>query len=255
MKVVHLHPIEWYVDRLKSGRAMASMLYGDGEFFVAMRERTSQALQCGEVVTRHMEVSMLASFDNNDERIIRGTDPNLINYDDYQGQDKASLVAIGRRIESFLADRPLEWVDGVVWENSVRAGTFGPFLRALQDRSVVMVGNRALLDATRFLRPRYYVEIPRTNAYAMTNGIEKNLRLEHDRSRCKNTVYLLCMGLGAIPLIHRLLPVFPGASFFDLGSVLDIFARIGEQRGWRADLYEDEAAYQDLVKRNLEGVL
>lgn len=255
MKVVHLHPIEWYVDRLKSGRAMASMLYGDGEFFVAMRERTKEELQCGEVVTRQMEMAMLDSFDNTDERIIRGTDPNLINYDAYQGQDKDSLVAIGRRIEHFLAGRSLEWVDGVVWENSVRAGTFGPFLRALQDRSVVMVGNRALLDATRFLRPRYHVEITPTNAYAMMSGVEKNLRLEHNRSRCKDTVYVFCMGLGAVPLIHRLLPVFPGASFFDLGSVLDIFARIGDQRRWRAELYEDETAYQYLVKRNLEGVL
>ena len=66
-------PLSWYVEKLERGKPFVSLLYGDGEWLVALRERTGATMQNGEVVTRQLEDEMLASLEALDPAIIRGT--------------------------------------------------------------------------------------------------------------------------------------------------------------------------------------
>lgn len=253
MKVLY-HPLSWYVDKMKRREPFASLLYGDGEFMVAYKGRSGDTLQFGEVVTPRLESEMLASLDCDDPRIIRGSDACLLDWPHYKGGDFESVAAIGRRVDKLLAGRSLEWVDGTVWEVAVREGKLGSFFAALKDREVVLVCNATLEAALKKLgfTGFYYVVIPETNAYAFIDETEEVILLETEpRWQSDNALYLCCMGLGAIPLITRLLPILPTATFIDLGSTLDIFAGIGAQREWRAELYADPKAHQELIARNL----
>jgi hypothetical protein len=62
------------------------------------------------------------------------------------------------------------------------------------------------------------------------------------------------MGLGAIPLALRIRKRCPNATVLDLGSTFDVFVGLGAERGWRRELYEDRAKWDDCIRKNLEEV-
>ena len=251
--LVHSYPLSWYVEKLERGEPFAYLSYGDGEWLVATGMRSGCTMQNGEVVTQRLEEETRASLGNPDPRIIRGTDPNLLYWRDYQGGDWKGYHELGRELDRLLEGRSLEFTDGVVFERACWEGRLGPLLEAFCRQPVHLVCNGRLYEGLRDTRALTGFWVGPT---LMRNAVEHLDALEGLCLRAAGRVYVLCMGLGATALICRLLPWLPGATFIDLGSALDIFARIGEGRGWRADLYADEAKYQDLVRRNLglEGV-
>lgn len=242
-------PLQWYVNKLVRCEPFTSLLYGDGEFLVCMRERTGQRLAYGEVVTKDLEDWMEASLLCTDRDIVRGTDLNLIDYTNYRGRDYNSVASYGERINAYLGkfSNHLTFHDGTVWEFASREGTLAPLLRALKGRSVLMVANRRL-RGIRAVRPESFVEIPDHNAYASLESIRAKV-LAHDEP----DVCIVCTGLGAIPLIMALRTQWPNCTYLDLGSTFDLFARL-PSRGWREHLYRDEAEYQRIINANLEGV-
>lgn len=252
MATVHNHPLAWYVDKLRSGEPFAYLSYGDGEFLVASGLAIGRKMAFGELVTQAFSAEMRASLDNADPRILRGTDRHLIFPETYHGGDAVPFRAMCAAWLGRLPDlRVLEWVDGVVWDRVAQDGKLWPLLEALRELRPTLVANRKLVEALKpILDPRAYRFIPETNAYGDIDAIAEWLTRP---SYQPPKVFVLCMGLGASPLTCRLLAKHPDATFIDLGSSLDLFARIGVNRGWRAELYADEAKYRDLVRRNLEG--
>ncbi len=246
------HPLSWYVAKLEEGFPFASLLYGDGEFLVASRDRTGLMMQNGEVVTKQLEYEMRASLVRQDPRIIRATDPSILDWRDYGGRDVASVRAISERIERLLTEVEYagEWVDGTVWDEAVQAGELGPLLRVLSKRLVMLVGNRQLAVAE-VAKRWWFMKVPSLNACADLDHLEP--RLVRAWKPSEPVVFLVCMGLGAIPLIMRLLDRFPNATFLDLGSTFDVFAGIGGERGWRAELYADPEKLKALIDKNLGG--
>ena len=251
--VVHNHPLDWYLVKLYNKEAFASLLYGDGEFLVMTGELGGSVMQNGEVVDDRLRAELLASLDEPDQSLVRGTDPNLINYSEYEGRDFRTLWELGKRIEHLIHARPSArtWVDGVVWERAVRAGEFGPAFRAFRHRDVILVGNPALgsCDVLRAaLRPRAFVPVPDKNACGSMDNVERHVASVENRGR--GTAYLICVGLSAIPLILRLRKLFPVSTFLDLGSTFDVFAGLGRERGWRSELYKKPKEWGALVAAN-----
>ena len=248
------HPLSWYVDKLERGEPFTSLLYGDGEFMVADGQHIGQTLAFGEVVTEHLHREMVDSLLEPGTDIIRGTDPNLINYMDYGGRDIDTFRPVGMRVNNLLAKVApnLEWVDGVMWDVASREGGLGPLLRALRGCYVVFLGNSRLGSfALDTLLARYVFYLPDSNAVGSFLVLESNL-LRVPR-HVSPIVFVLCMGLGAIPLAMRLRKALPGCTVLDLGSIFDVFAGIGEQRGWRAEMYADPVAWRECIRKNLEG--
>lgn len=250
---IRCEPLSYYVAKLDAGEPFCSLLYGDGEFQVLMGQRTGQRMQNGELVTEKLEREMLASLDVADPAFLRGTDPNLLNYEAYEGRDFRALHELGTRINHVLAGRaPLEWYDGVVWDRAVRDGDLGPFLGALRGYPTVLVANPAL---SRFAHERLwgFLPIPERDAVAELDQLEGGILETLDGTRSPRAVVLLCMGIGAIPLAMRLRQKVPHVTILDLGSTFDIFAGLGKERGWRQALYEDKKALKETIRKNLEG--
>jgi len=247
------YDLQWYVDKIVRGEPFSSLIYGDGEFYVGMGSHTGRKMQYGEIVTKQLEDETRESLTYKHEEILRGTDPILLNYHGYQGRDKVSLHALGQKIVSFLNGfPPIQWVDAVIWENAVRNGQLGPLLAVLQG-NCVLVSNTQLINGMKpILGITDTVAVPGNNAFLEIDNIENLLA---DILRKGPRVCAICMGLGTIPLIIRMLKrsESTGSTFLDLGSNLDVFIKGSSGRGWRNELYSGPVEkYESLIASNLK---
>src|SRR3990167_5288000 len=129
-------PIEWYADKIDRGELFINLVYGDGEFQVAMGNPVgSRFTHYNEYITSQISGEMAHSLDITGEHIIKATDSSLINYMDYHGGDKESIRSAGRKIGAFLAGRKITWYDGTEWDWASRSGNLGPLLKALKKRN------------------------------------------------------------------------------------------------------------------------
>ncbi len=253
---IHKEPLSWYIDKLRRKEPFTSLLWGDGEFYVARRTRTGNVMQHGEVITREMETEMRLSLEDTSLDIYRGTDDSLLNWQNYGGRDVAQVRVISEGVECLLREFPLHaWYDGTVWEIAAMEGKLGPLLRVIEERKGVMVANPALMDCqlpTRTLSKYHFIGIPNQNAYQEINKLE-DIATGALLERGDDCLCVVCAGFTTIPLAMRLRKRVPDATFLDLGSTFDIFAGIGAQRGWRGELYANPVAHQSLIAKNLEG--
>lgn len=243
-------PLEFYVNKLERGEPFSSLLYGDGEWIACLHLRTGDTLSYGELVTTQLEQEMLSSLDVVNPNILRATDLNLVEYQKYRGNDYKSVEAYGIRINTLLNNRgvPITLYDGTVWETASEQGQLAPLLKVLKNKKCTLIGHPLLEDIPNVLRPNNFVPIPNTNAYQCITRIEAETAAAEEHE-----VYIVCTGLGAIPLIMRLMKHFPNATFLDLGSTFDVFVKL-PTRGWRKDLYQNQAKWEETVRLNTEGV-
>ena len=249
---VRNEPLSFYVDKINRREPFTSLLYGDGEFWVMSGEKDGvEYTHYRELVTPTLRRELLASLDEDSPDILRGTDPHLINPHTYQGNDKSVILDVGGTIRGVLGERTYAWTDGVVWENAVRAGEIGSLLKALHGRSVILVGNHRL-SGVPCLHPSSHIHIPAQNCYRSVDYIEGSiLAVLKDVT---DPIVILCVGLSAIPLAMRTRQHRLDATILDLGSTFDMFVGLGAERGWRNDLYRNRKNWNDLIRRNTEGV-
>lgn len=233
-------PLSWYTEKLLRGEPFSSLVYGDGEF-LAMA-----GLSCGEQVPRQVRDELIASLDCDDPRIMRGTDPMLLDPDSYDGQDKEAVYRMAAAADAAIGDRTLDWVDGTVWDTSVREGSLGPFLKALRNRPLTLVGHPKLREMD-FLPVERFVAVPPNAAAAALDATT-------EASLGRSAVYLVCCGISAAPLIVRLMERLPTSTFLDLGSTFDVFVGLGEGRGWRRELYANKHKLAECIHSNLRGL-
>lgn len=247
-------PLEWYIDKLQRGEPFTSLLYGDGEFTAMSGEVTGRAYtNYREVVTQQLVEELRASLTEPGDDIIRGTDLFLAYPETYHGNDQESVKAVNRRMRALMTDEQIaKLVDGTVWDVAVREGKLGPLLKVIREqfKRTVLAANANLLRKTHHWF-RVVMDVPERNACSELDDLEYAFA---NRLAWEPQVIVLCMGLGAIPLAMRLRKRFPEAAILDLGSTFDVFARIGAERGWRRELYEDEAKWRACVEANLEGL-
>jgi hypothetical protein len=249
VREVTRHPLSWYVAKLERGEPFTSLLYGDGELCVAAGLYQGQ-LYTGyhERVTPRLALALRDALALNAPDVVYGTDPHLINYETYAGQDAIDFRQLGASVRPIIEAHPVPWVDGVVWEDAVRAGEAAPLLSFLARSDALLIGHPSLRRAG-FFDPDKFVEIPARNAFGSHEAT-----LAKALASGRHDVYVVCAGLGAVPLCMALRERWPDATFLDLGSTFDVFAGLGATRGWRAELYADPARLADLRRRNLAGV-
>lgn len=248
--MIHREPLSFYVGKIVRGEPFVSLLYGDGEFLVASGTRTGTEMAFGEVVTPQLEEEMRASLlAQGPPAILRGTDPHLIEPWTYGGRDIDEVTQIAKRAQRVIGDSVTDWYDGVVWDVASREGKLGPLLKAIKARGLVcLVANQRLANAVaRFLNCPLSIILPEENAAASILDIKL-------QPTAGPWVHLLCCGLGAIPLAMRIRAANPEATVLDIGSAFDVFAGIGEQRGWRRELYADPVEHRRIIDLHLEGL-
>ena len=256
--IVCREPLAYYIEKLERGDPFASLLYGDGEFHVmtgniADREFTNYRERVNPRLRTELLASLLDENRTYQGEILRGTDPNLVNWEEYQGRDVDAMRSIGDPIRELTAPYHVQWVDGVVWDRAVREGELFPLFRILRERSVLLVGHPKLGKVEGF-RDFHFLPIPPLDAWSSTDSLEKAVLDWNPPAKEEKRVYLVCAGLGAIPLILRLAEQRRRSTFLDLGSVFDVFAGLGAERGWRSEIYQDPDRLAQATRRNLEGV-
>lgn len=246
-------PLSHYVDLLERRVPFTYLSYGDGEFHVMSGLHNGQKFtQYEEVVTPEIAAEMRVSLDVPGDDIIRGTDEFIVEPETYGGNDKPVIFEANRVARMSIGNRKIDWVDGTIWDESVKNGLLGPLIKILSVRDTVVVGVGKLCAKVPFHTSNaYYTK--GTNDCSRLNDLMYTVTKWEDL--CDSTpVYVLCMGLGAIPLAMRIRGKIPGATVIDLGSALDVFAGLGADRGWRKELYADPVRLKALIDKNLEGV-
>lgn len=249
--MTHPHlPLEWYVAKLERGEPFISLLYGDGEFTAMGGDVNGQQYtNYRELVTPQLVKELRASLTEPGDDIIRGTDLFLAHPETYHGTDIEAVKAVNRRMKALMTDEQIaQLVDGTIWDVAVREGKLGPLLKTIKERWVAVIACREVCHwLCKALGKGRWVEVPKVNACSQLDAIEGcDFRIVD--------CFVLCMGLGAIPLAMRLRKRFPAAAIMDLGSTFDVFARIGAERGWRRELYADETKWRACVEANLKGL-
>lgn len=248
--VAHL-PLSFYVDKINRGEPFSSLLFGDGEFSVAAGLRTGQRYtQYREMVTPGLVAEMRDALFCGEADVVKGTDPNLINWRDYGGQDAGSFKEACRKFEPLFEGRDLTFTDGVIWDTAVKTGRLAPLLKALQRREVAVIANPRVAGLP-FLKAACRVHVPDQDASGHLDVLQSVAGLADG---LEQAVFVVCAGLASVPLIMRLRRQRPLATFLDLGSVLDLFVGEGEQRGWRRELYAKPDELRRIIDANLEGV-
>ncbi len=244
------HPLSWYVDRLEAGTPTVSLLYGDGEFVAADPDSVGRVMQGEEVVTWMLAKEIRASLDATGPDLVRGSDPSLLDWRTYEGQDVECVRQMSKHAAKAIGNRRLEWADGTVWDAAVREGQLFPLIEWIhRTNHVCVVGNPNMRKRPFPWGPLVrFVPVPKSNAAAKLDDVY------YAASAAGASTWLLCCGLSAIPLAMRLRRAWPGCTVLDLGSTLDVFFGLGSERGWRHALYNDAPALNRLLAANLGGL-
>lgn len=130
-----------------------------------------------------------------------------------------------------------------------------PFINALQDRRVILIGNPAFSALDIF--PDYlHIPVTTPDFHLDIDGIANTVRRvleEADGIGNEDAVFLFAAGLSSALMITQLHGKIK-QPMIDIGSIFDAFVGIGGQREWRAKLYNDKLLHRQWLKRNLYGV-
>lgn len=261
--ILRREPLSFYVEKLRRGEPFTVLTYGDGEFTVMSGARNgTYYTNYREYVTGRLAGELVRSLDAPGDDLLRGSDPFLLQPETYGGRDVASVRDVAAKAARVLGDRVLTWYDGTVWDAAVREGKLGPLLGALRGREVYLIAHPAVYHAVKRydLFPLWWFHaVPPEDAAGSWEVLADAIPEEVDWKNGSGATgmrscFLVCCGLSAIPLCLRIRERNPSAAVLDLGSTFDLFAGLGGERGWRSELYADGTTWQDVLRRNLEGV-
>lgn len=241
--ILYKHPVSWYVDKLERKEPFTSLLWGDGEFQVATRRKTGKYMQNGELVTTQLEDEVRSALVEA-PNVYHGTDPSIAQPWTYGGRDISSVEEMHRCMLA-VAVHVKEWYDGTVWDTAAQQGELGPLIKVLSGRETMLVANKAMQTAIPF-RTLGGAVVPDRDAASSLDRIAAGMTV------AEGAVVVVCCGVSAIPLILRLRRQQPRATYLDLGSTFDVFAKIGAERGWRSELYSDQDKYNALITKHMQ---
>lgn len=220
MRIKHL-PLSWYVERLVTGPRFSMGMYGDAEWI---------ALFGKSVGGRNAEFTVYTPELCRDLRESLRFDAPDFYY---------SIPAVLGTLRGFerikeIADH--EYVEKDMWDKEVRTGGLCPLIAQLQKMRTCIISN-ANLRRLDFLGYESFVEISYPNCHPEVE------RAANEALNFDGNVFLISAGMPAALIAQRIHAARPDAFALDLGSVWDAFVGIGRQRGWRAEIYASQAAY------------
>jgi hypothetical protein len=137
-----------------------------------------------------------------------------------------------------------------MWDRESRLGGLVPFIQQLKEMKTCIISNESLRKLT-FLEYDQFIEVAYPNCLP---DVERVIRQAQEIG--EGYVYLISAGMPAVLMSQGIHSVLDNVFALDLGSIWDAFVRIGAQRGWRRELYEDKNKYNswlELYQSVLEG--
>lgn len=187
------YPIQWWVDRLDTPLSLAR--FGDGEFLCIEGKQGGNSHGCA--YTPELRADLIETL--RDNRILKGM--------------QRILPKQLHKVRPILQG---EWVDTEVFGEALAAGELKPFFDKLRTKKIVIVSSK---NKDAFPISHDFIETPSTNTHAHKDRIVKEI-LEYPYN---NSIFLLACGMAAGPIVSACHGKIPGASFIDIGHILDPF--------------------------------
>jgi len=222
--------LQFYVDKLNAGQRFSFARYGNGEWecILSLYHRTRSGSQ---TFTPDLRAALTATLTTRP-----ATGDHYVALQSVAYLERQTLLP---RIRPWLAEHApgLAWHDGELLPRASRHGRLFPFVAALRDHRVVVVGPPHLRSL-----PLAQTFIPVTPRDCWQDAA----RLTDTLSAYTNAVILFSAGPTAKVLIHRLQPLLPSSWLIDCGSLWDVYCGVNSRSYHR----RIDAA---TLRRNLEG--
>lgn len=236
-------PISFYIKKMQRNEYFSLAGFSDAEWFCLLGQRNDCKTGLGQTLSSEVGKDIAKIFRKwiYDPSFMFAT-PKVIK----------DISGIGEEaIERFLGPRQITFYErDMVTDDLARKAKLFPFIEQLKKMRVVIVSNEALRGLT-FLNYDYFVEISIPDHHLSNEKMAKTVDECLDYGR--PAVYLFSAGISACLMIDKLHGKLPNSYLIDCGSIWDAFVGIGEQREWRAKLYDDNEKYKEWVRQNLQG--
>jgi len=221
-----------YVEFINNRMPFSLTRYGDGEFGCMMGERGETC--DGQNYTKQLKIHLNRTIEN-----------PILKKNYYYGMVRIARIVYGQKVDKFLKDCPIQWVDGTGFVDASRDGILFPLFEALRDQKIMIIGSIHLAPMYRDLF-KYQVLIPvlKQNAYMKRDTVKRNILASI------NEVDLLAFSTGPMTevLIHELYKDYGQThTMIDFGSLWDVFMDKQSRR------YMNEQEWQRKSIRNLTG--
>lgn len=118
-----------------------------------------------------------------------------------------------------------QWGDAGMWARASQDGTLLLLTRALEERSVILVGPKWLMRLpTHVLAPTRHIVVPDTEAFDYVDWLTHEAAGAVTWSRDRLPVVAVSAGPAAKIVVDRLATLYPRATIIDFGSVWDPYA-------------------------------
>lgn len=188
-------PLSFFTDKLNNNEPFSLIRVGDGEFHILYKTRPTVAygIECTDRLQARFEYVMTHQY------------PNL-----YFGMQRN----LPHQIEKLLEDHPLlDWVDSEIFTDELIAGNLKPFIDALRNKTVTIVGPEFLKFVP--IKYKHFISTPEIGALDLHEELKESIRA------CTSDVYIYCCGPEAKMLISDLHGDVPGFHI-DLGHILEV---------------------------------
>jgi hypothetical protein len=231
--IVHDHPIDWYVDKLKANDYFSTGRYGDGSWIAVERRRINQKNSEGGRYTPELCDDLRKSLEYRAPNYFFSTPVML--------RDLGYEAVIDKHFHG-------EFIEcDFTWDGNCRTGKLVSFIKQIQTMSLCIISNNHLRGLT-FLKYDQFIEIPYPNCHTVIPAVLHKARHIGGGGR----VYLVSAGQPAPIITQGIHAMFPDVFALDVGSIWDAFVRIGAQRGWRGEFYADPVRYDAWLEQYRE---
>lgn len=227
-----IYPLDFYIERMKNNRPFSRPFLGDGEYRWMVGEAKIIGIygcEAPDLLEAFRESAKIALEDENYFLATRDR-IKCPGYMDVAVPPHNDSQAIFNLIEE-VGLKNYKWHNGALFLNAILDGTFGPFLRQLNEMNVVLVANKELkVLKAKGLKWNHFIESFQSKEWGYD---QRHHIMEEILKYNQPAVYLLCCGYAALYVITKLYKKMPGSYLIDMGRGLDFLAeyRWADYRG------------------------
>lgn len=247
-----IYPVDFYIERMKNNQYFSRLFLGDGEFRWMVGETELIGIygcEAPDLLEAFRESAKIALEDEN--YFLATRDRKLCdNYMDGVRLPHNDSQVIFNLIEE-VGLKNYKWHNGELFLNSILDGTFGPFLKQLNEMNIVLVANKELrILKEKGLKYNHFIESFQTKDWGYG---QRHHIIEEILKYNKPAIYLLCCGYAATYVIAKLYKKMPGSYLIDMGRGLDFLADY-RWRDYRCSSDEETKRMHEKVQSNLEAI-
>ncbi len=189
--------ISFFIEKIKNGEPFRFLRFGDGEWYVVKGDKKDIAKG---------EHSVFPEITEDLRYIVSNL--NIFHYNGLQG------LSLTLPHLSILIPEWYNWCDSDIFHKASLAGKLYPFIEALKDKYIVIVGNENLKKIKRVIEYKDFITVRDHNCY-----LDKKMVLEKMKKYPSGTIFLFCASRLSVPAIYH--SDRDDCTMIDLGSLFE----------------------------------